>query len=257
MNSIAFLLLSNNNLTIDGNQITFGAIDFQPHPPTLAPAFASLDQDMDLGSLNFHVGSLGSVRLSDPINSGPSAGKTASMARSETSVGSSSEVNLPVSFKPTENLKSRVEELDEVMENLDLGESSGYSDKGSDENFDDILIKNFTTRSGGVSDNTEDMWRPGGKHTSSIHQVCIIISEAVEDDDGGNNPVINSQNVNQGNNHGKEREKVYVSAGEWRMIKSAVNRGTAIPADSRRGFNGVPVCFAPAQETTTARKKAS
>jgi hypothetical protein len=78
------------------------------------------------------------------------------------------------------------------------------------------------------------MWRPEGKHTSRIHQVCIIISEAIEDDDGGNNPVINSQDVNQGNNHRKEREKVYVSAGGWRMIKSAVNHGTEIPADSRR-----------------------
>jgi hypothetical protein len=56
------------------------------------------------------------------------------------------------------------------------------------------------------------MWRPGGKHSGIIHQLCIIISEAAEDNDGRNNPVINSQNVNQGNNHRKEREKVYVSA---------------------------------------------
>jgi hypothetical protein len=120
------------------------------------------------------------------------------------------------------------------MENLDLGESSGYSDKGFDKNFDNYLVKDLTTRSNGVSDSNEDMWRPEGKHTSSINQVCIIISEAAEDDDGGNNPVINSQDVNQGNNHQKEREKVYVSAGEWRMIKSAVSHGTTIPADSRR-----------------------
>jgi hypothetical protein len=32
----------------------------------------------------------------------------------------------------------------------------------------------------------------------------------------------------------KEREKVHVSAGEWRMIMTAVNRGTDVPADSRR-----------------------
>jgi hypothetical protein len=38
-------------------------------------------------------------------------------------VGSSSEVNSPVSFKPTKNIKSTVEELDEIMENHDLGES--------------------------------------------------------------------------------------------------------------------------------------
>jgi hypothetical protein len=32
----------------------------------------------------------------------------------------------------------------------------------------------------------------------------------------------------------KEKEKVHVSAGEWRMIMIAVNRGTDVPADSRR-----------------------
>jgi hypothetical protein len=91
MNSTAFSLLSKKNSKIDGNQITFGAIDLQLHLPTLALVFASLDQEMDLtiGSLNFRVGSLGSVH--DPINLGPSAGKTASAAKSETSVGSSSE----------------------------------------------------------------------------------------------------------------------------------------------------------------------
>jgi hypothetical protein len=79
---------------IEGNQITFGAIDVQPQSPTLAPVFASLDQEMDLttGSFNFHFGSLDSVHLSDTINSGPSARKTAIAATSEKSVGSSSEV---------------------------------------------------------------------------------------------------------------------------------------------------------------------
>jgi hypothetical protein len=99
------------------------------------------------------------------------------------------------------------------MENLKLGESSGYSDKGSNIKFDNYSDKDITTQSGGVSDNNENMWRPGGKHTSSIHQVCVIISEAAEDDNCGDNPVINSQDVNQGNSHMKEREKVYVLAG--------------------------------------------
>jgi hypothetical protein len=104
MNSTTFLRSSTSNPKVDRNQITFGAIDFQPHPPTLTPVFASLDQEMDLTieSLNFHVGSLGMIRLSDPTRSGPSAGKTASAARSESSVGSSSEVNSPVSFELTE-----------------------------------------------------------------------------------------------------------------------------------------------------------
>jgi hypothetical protein len=52
---------------IDGNQITFGTVDFQQHPPTLVSVFARLDQEMDLtiGSFNFCVGSLGSLCLSD------------------------------------------------------------------------------------------------------------------------------------------------------------------------------------------------
>jgi hypothetical protein len=37
------------------------------------------------------------------------------------SVGSSSEVNSPVSFKPTENIEDTVEELNEIMEILNLG----------------------------------------------------------------------------------------------------------------------------------------
>jgi hypothetical protein len=124
MNSMAFSLSSNNNPKVDGNQITFGAVDFQPHPPTLTPVLASLDQEMDLmiGSLNFRVGSLGSIRLSDPIKTGPSAEKTASMERSESSVGSSNKVNSPVSFKPTKSIEDTIEELDEIMENLDSGE---------------------------------------------------------------------------------------------------------------------------------------
>jgi hypothetical protein len=35
-------------------------------------------------------------------------------------------------------------------------------------------------------------------------------------------------------NGGKEKEKVHVSAGEWRMIMTTVNRGTDVPTDSRR-----------------------
>jgi hypothetical protein len=84
MNLTAFSPSSEINLKIDGNQITFGAVDFQPHPPALAPVFANLDQEMDrtIGSFYFRIGSLGSVRLSDLINLSLSAGKTAIVATS-------------------------------------------------------------------------------------------------------------------------------------------------------------------------------
>jgi hypothetical protein len=63
MNLMAFSLPASSNSKVDGNQISFGTIDFQPHPTTLTPVFASLDQEMDLtiGSLSFRVGSLGSI----------------------------------------------------------------------------------------------------------------------------------------------------------------------------------------------------
>jgi hypothetical protein len=79
--------------------------------------------DLTIESFNFCVGSLGSVRLYDPMNSGPSAGKAATAAALETLVGSSSKANLPVSIKLTEG--SIVKKLDVIMENLDLDESSG------------------------------------------------------------------------------------------------------------------------------------
>jgi hypothetical protein len=125
MNSMIFLPSSKSNSKIDGNQIAFGAVDFQKHPPTLALVFASLDQEMDLTieSLTFRVGSLGSARFSDTINLGPSAGKTTIAVASETSFGSTSETNSLVSIKLTKG--STVKELDEIMKNLDLDESSG------------------------------------------------------------------------------------------------------------------------------------
>jgi hypothetical protein len=94
MDSKAFSLLANSNSKVNGNQGTSKAIDFQPHPPTLTPVFANLDQEMDLmiESLNFCVGSLRTTCLSDLMKSGLSVVKTASTAMSESSVGSSSEV---------------------------------------------------------------------------------------------------------------------------------------------------------------------
>jgi hypothetical protein len=62
--------------------------------------------------------------------------------------------------------------------------------------------------------------------------MCVIISEIVEDDCKGNSLVVNSQGNNAGNNQRKEREKVYVSAGEWKMIKSADNHSMTVPVDS-------------------------
>jgi hypothetical protein len=161
MNLTPFSLLYKSNSKIDGNRITFGAADFQPQPPTLDPIFANLDQEIDLtiGSLNFRVGSLGSVHLLDPINLGPSAGKNASATKSEFSVGSSSEVNSPVSIKPTKNRGNLVEELSKIMENLDLSESSDYSDMSSDENLYNHCEEDFMICRGSISNKSTDTWK--------------------------------------------------------------------------------------------------
>jgi hypothetical protein len=124
MNSTAFLLLANSNSEVDENQISFRTIDFQPHVPNFTPIFESMDQDMDLtiGSLNFRVGSLGSIRLSDPVSSDPSASKAKTAAMSESSVGSSSKANSSVSLAATEITEGKIAEVNENIENFDLGD---------------------------------------------------------------------------------------------------------------------------------------
>jgi hypothetical protein len=64
---------------------------------------------------------------------------------SESSVGSSSEVNSPVSFTTIENMQDKIKELDETMENLDLGEQSG----------------DFMVCCGSISDKSTDTWKTG------------------------------------------------------------------------------------------------
>jgi hypothetical protein len=70
------------------------------------------------------------------MKSDPSARKTATIAMSESSVGSSSEVNLPVRFATMGKREEKIRELDELMENLDIGEAMGQLDHNK---------KDFTT----------------------------------------------------------------------------------------------------------------
>jgi hypothetical protein len=68
--------------------------------------------------LNFHVGSLGSIRFSDPAKLGPSASEPKTVAMSESSESSSSEVNSPVSLAETE--EGKIAGGDKIVENFDL-----------------------------------------------------------------------------------------------------------------------------------------
>jgi hypothetical protein len=71
------------------------------------------------------------------------------------------------------------------MGNLDIGEATGHLD---------LDQKDFTTRNGGVSGN--------------IHQVCVIITEAAEENNDVDHLVVNTQGSNPRSNSGKEKEKI-------------------------------------------------
>jgi hypothetical protein len=65
--------------------------------------------------------------------------------------------------------------------------------------------------------------------------LCFIITEAAEEENNHTgNEEIDMQVDKIRSNGKKEKEKVHVSAGEWRMIMTAINHGTDVPADSRR-----------------------
>jgi hypothetical protein len=167
--------------------------------------------ELTIGSLSFYVKPLGSTRLSDPTKLDPSASKIKTVTMSGSSVGSSSEVNSSVSFAAARNTKRKIEEFDETREELDIG---GTVDKSYDSKRD------FATRSGGVSRN--------------IRQLCVIITEAAEENDHADNAKIDAQVDKSRSNGKKEKEKIRVSTGEWRIIMSAINHGTEVPANSRR-----------------------
>jgi hypothetical protein len=97
------------------------------------------------------------------------------------------------------------------MGNLDIGEATGHLD---------LDQKDFTTRNNGVSGN--------------MHQVCGIITDAAEENNDDDDLVVDTQGNNPRSNSRKEKEKIYVSAEEWRIIMSAINHGTEVPANSRR-----------------------
>jgi hypothetical protein len=163
-----------------------------------------MDQDMHLtiGSLNFRVGSLGSIRLLDPAKPGPSASEPKTVAMSESSEGSSSEVNSPVSLEETE--EGKITGGHETMENFDL-----------EVQLEDLMICHDDT-----SDKSTDTWRTGlelSEDDNSIfsssnnkldnrYQVLAIMGDNSEELDENNNLVLNPANINRGANHLAEGE---------------------------------------------------
>jgi hypothetical protein len=206
MNSTAFSLSANNSSQVNEIQIPFGTIDFQPHQSSFTQVFESMDQDMDLtiGSLNFHVGSLGSIRLSDSMKMDPSASEPERIAMSESSESSSSEVNSPVGL--AEAKEGKIAGGDETMENFDL-----------EEQLEDLAIHHDDNL-----DQSIDSWKTGlelseddnlifSSHNSKLDNRCQILAIAEDNSeelDDNNNPVLNPANINRGANHLAEGETV-------------------------------------------------
>jgi hypothetical protein len=164
--------------------------------------------ELTFGSLNFYIEHLGTTRLLDSMKSVLSAGKVERTTTSGSSVGSSSEANSPVSLAATENLKGKLEEPDEIGQ--------------------ETMVK-------GAIDKSRDTTSRSRNASRSVHQLCVIITEAAEEEnDHLDNKEVDMQVDKIKSNSKKEKEKVHVSAREWRMIMSAVNHGTDVPADSRR-----------------------
>jgi hypothetical protein len=173
------------------------------------------NQKMELmiGSLSFYVGPSGSTRLSDPAKSGPSASKIKTITMSGSSVGSFNEVNSSVSFAAIENTQKSIEEFNGTREELDI---EGTVDKSYDSQRD------FATKSSGVS--------------RSIYQLCVIITEAAEENNHADNGEVDAQVDKPRSNGKKEKEKIHISTGEWRIIMSAINHGTEVPQIQEEKF---------------------
>jgi hypothetical protein len=161
--------------------------------------------ELTIGSLSIIVGSSGLSRLSDSTKPDPSANKPETKEALESSEGSSSEVNSPVSLA-----KASIAEGDKNQENFDLGERAcqTYS------NAEDLTV--------------------GSSGVSKVHQLCVIITEAEEENSSEGSKKVGRQVDKVKEHNKKEKEKVHISAGEWRMIKSAINHGTEVPEGSRR-----------------------
>jgi hypothetical protein len=136
MNSTAFSFLASSNPEVNENK----------------------KMELTIGSLSFYVGPSGSTCLSDPAESGPSANKAKSTTLSGSSVGSSSEVNLPINFAATENTKKELEKLNETQEEPNEGVAAGKPHNSQ---------KDLASESSGVS--------------RSVHQLCVIITELTKE----------------------------------------------------------------------------
>jgi hypothetical protein len=206
MNSTAFSLLANNNPEVDENQ----------------------EMELTIRSLSFYVRPSGLTHLSDPAKSGPSASKTKTITMSGSSVGSSSEVNSPVSLAATENTQKKLEESDGTREEPDVEVTV---DKSHDSQRD------FATRSSGVS--------------RSIHQLCIIITKAAEENDHA----VNGEVDKLRSNDKREGENSCLHRGVENHHVSHQSRHGSTRRFKKRSSDGVSIRTAPTQKEVEGGKR--
>jgi hypothetical protein len=158
MNSTAFSLLANKGTELDGSQ----------------------EMELTIGSLSIFVGPSGSSRLSDSTKPDPSASKPETEVMLESSEGSSSEVNSPVSLGETP-----IAEGDKIRENFDLEERACQTHNSA---------RDFAARSSSVS--------------KKVHQLCVIITEAEEENNNEGSKRVDRQ-VDKVKEHNKKRRRKF------------------------------------------------
>jgi hypothetical protein len=121
MNSTTFSLLANSTSELDGRQ----------------------EMELTIGSLSIFVGPSGSSCLSDSTKPNPSASKPETEVMWESSEGSSSEVNSPVSLGEAQ--KGEITESDETVENISTGSQ----------------LEDLTICLDDISDKSTDTWKTG------------------------------------------------------------------------------------------------
>jgi hypothetical protein len=157
----------------------------------------------------------------------------------EYSEGSSSEVNSPVSLGEVQ--KGKIVEDDEAMGNFDV----------------EVQLEDLMICLDDISDKSTDTWKTGlelsedddsifSSFNSNIGKQCqvlAIVGDNSEEFNENNNPVLNPANIERGANHLAEgqtteslttREKIRLSADEWRVIREALENGTPIPSNSSK-----------------------
>jgi hypothetical protein len=112
----------------------------------------SQELELTIGSFSIFVGPSGSSRLSDPTKQDLSASEPETVAMMEYSEGSSSNVNLLVSLE-----KAPIAESDKIGENFNSEESACQTHNSA---------RDFAVGSSGIA---------------KVHQLCVIITEAEEE----------------------------------------------------------------------------